>query len=62
MDIVYEPLRTRLLREAKEKGCVTVDGLEMLIRQGIAQFEIWTGRQLEIGKIRKDLSRALSAK
>ncbi len=59
MDIVYEPLQTRLLREAKEKGCVTVDGLEMLVRQGIAQFEIWTGRRLEIGKIRKDLRRAL---
>jgi shikimate dehydrogenase len=62
MDIVYEPLQTRLLREAKEKGCVTVDGLEMLIRQGIAQFEIWTGTRLEIGKIRKDLCRALSRK
>jgi shikimate dehydrogenase len=60
MDIVYEPLQTRLLREAKKKGCVTVDGLEMLIRQGVAQFEIWTGRRLEIGKIRKDLRRALS--
>ena len=59
MDIVYEPLQTRLLLEAKEKGCVTVDGLEMLIRQGIAQFEIWTGRRLEIGRIRKDLRRAL---
>ncbi len=59
MDIVYEPLRTRLLREAKEKGCVTVDGLEMLVRQGMAQFEIWTGRRLEIGQIKKDLRRAL---
>ena len=59
MDIVYKPLRTRLLREAKEKGCVTVDGLEMLIRQGMAQFEIWTGRRPEIGQIEKDLRRAL---
>jgi len=59
MDIVYEPLQTRLLREAKEKGCVTVDGLEMLIRQGMAQFEIWTGRRLEIGLIRRDLCQAL---
>jgi shikimate dehydrogenase len=59
MDIVYEPLQTRLLREAKEKRCVTVDGLEMLIRQGMAQFEIWTGRRLKIGEIRKDLRRAL---
>jgi shikimate dehydrogenase len=62
MDIVYEPLQTRLLREAKEKGCVTVDGLEMLIRQGMAQFEIWTGRRLKIGAIRKDLRRALGRK
>jgi shikimate 5-dehydrogenase len=59
MDIVYEPLQTKLLREAKEKGCVTVDGLEMLIRQGMAQFEIWTGRRLNIEEIRKDLRRAL---
>ena len=59
MDIVYEPLQTKLLREAKEKGCVTVDGLEMLIRQGMAQFEIWTGRRLEIGQVKKDLRRAL---
>jgi shikimate dehydrogenase len=62
MDIVYEPLQTRLLREAKEKKCVTVDGLEMLIRQGMAQFEIWTGRRLKIGEIRKDLRRALGRK
>ncbi len=55
MDIVYRPLQTRLLREAKEKGCVTVDGLEMLIRQAIAQFAIWTGKRLEIGQIKKDL-------
>jgi shikimate dehydrogenase len=62
MDIVYQPLQTRLLREAKEKGCVTVDGLEMLIRQGVAQFEIWTGRRLEVGQIKKDLRRALKRK
>jgi shikimate dehydrogenase len=59
MDIVYQPLQTKLLREAKEKGCVTVDGLEMLIRQGMAQFEIWTGRRLEIEQVKKDLRRVL---
>jgi shikimate dehydrogenase len=59
MDIVYQPLQTKLLREAKEKGCVTVDGLEMLVRQGMAQFEIWTGKRLEIEQIKKDLRRAL---
>ena len=59
MDIVYQPLQTKLLREAKQKGCVVIDGLEMLMRQAAAQFEIWTGRRLEIAQIRKDLVRAL---
>jgi shikimate dehydrogenase len=45
MDIVYQPLETRLLREARARNCVTVDGLQMLIHQGAAQFELWTGRQ-----------------
>jgi shikimate dehydrogenase len=57
MDIVYQPLQTKLLREAKERGCLTVNGLEMLMRQGAAQFEIWTGRRLEIGQMKKDLLR-----
>jgi shikimate dehydrogenase len=59
MDIVYQPLETKLLREAKEQGCFTIDGLEMLVRQGAAQFEIWTGTRPEIGQIKKDLRRAL---
>jgi shikimate dehydrogenase len=62
MDIVYQPLQTRLLREANEKGCLTVNGLEMFIRQGVAQLEIWTGRRLEIKQIRKDLRRVLREK
>jgi shikimate dehydrogenase len=60
MDIVYKPLRTRLLREAKERGCRTIDGLEMLARQGAGQIEIWTGMKPEIKEIREDLRRALN--
>src|SRR4030043_515165 len=59
MDIVYEPLQTKLLREAKEKGCLTINGLEMLVRQGVAQFEIWTGRRPDLKQIRNDLYKAL---
>lgn len=44
MDIVYRPLETRLLREARSRGCRVIDGLRMLIHQGAAQFELWTGR------------------
>ena len=43
MDIVYRPLQTRLLREAQNRGCATIDGLQMLIHQATAQFELWTG-------------------
>ncbi len=45
MDLVYQPLKTRLLREAEEAGCETVDGLSMLVYQGIEQFRIWTGQR-----------------
>ena len=43
MDIVYQPLQTRLLREAEAHGCATIDGLQMLIHQATAQFELWIG-------------------
>jgi len=43
MDVVYQPLETRLLREAKARGAATIDGLQMLIHQATAQFELWTG-------------------
>jgi len=42
-DMVYDPLETRLLREASAAGCRTIGGLEMLIAQALAQFETWTG-------------------
>lgn len=44
MDIVYNPLETRLLREAREAGCRTVRGLEMFLNQAAGQFELWTRR------------------
>jgi len=62
MDIVYQPLRTKLIREANRRGCFTVNGLEMLVRQAAAQFEIWTGRRLETGRIKKALLRTLEEK
>jgi shikimate dehydrogenase len=45
MDIVYQPLQTRLLREAQARGAATIDGLQMLILQATAQFELWTGQK-----------------
>jgi shikimate dehydrogenase len=48
MDIVYNPLETRLLKTAKERGCVTVDGLGMFVHQGAEQFRLWTGLEAPI--------------
>ncbi|GGN14073.1 shikimate dehydrogenase [Halarchaeum nitratireducens] len=43
LDAVYSPLDTRLLREAAAAGATTIDGAWMLLYQGVAAFERWTG-------------------
>jgi shikimate dehydrogenase len=55
MDIVYAPSETRLLREAKEAGCATVNGTHMLLFQGVAQFELWTGHKAPVEVMREKL-------
>ncbi len=42
-DIVYNPLETRLLKEAKSAGAIPVNGLMMFVYQGAEAFKIWTG-------------------
>ena len=44
MDLIYRPLCTKLLRIAAEKRIRTVSGVEMLLAQGIAQWELWMGK------------------
>jgi shikimate dehydrogenase len=61
MDIVYRPLRTKLLHEAEEQGCKTIDGLEMLAYQGAAQLEIWIGQSPDGEQIKADLRQSLEA-
>ncbi|MDL2269283.1 shikimate dehydrogenase [Desulfosarcina sp. OttesenSCG-928-A07] len=48
MDIVYTPLETQLLKDARAAGCRVVDGLSMLVHQGALQFEHWTGRKAPV--------------
>jgi 3-dehydroquinate dehydratase / shikimate dehydrogenase len=43
-DMVYYPVETRFLTEARGRGLTTISGLEMLVDQGARQFEIWTGQ------------------
>lgn len=44
-DVVYNPLMTRLLRDAKEAGCRVITGETMLVNQGARAFEMWTGKK-----------------
>lgn len=55
MDVVYTPLNTRLLADARATGCKTVDGLSMFIHQGAAQFKIWTGKDPDLEIMRNAL-------
>lgn len=59
MDIVYAPRRTRLLAEAGQAGCRTVGGLDMLLYQGVAQFELWTGLPAPVEAMRTALAAKL---
>ncbi|MFW9873810.1 MAG: shikimate dehydrogenase [Candidatus Thorarchaeota archaeon] len=43
-DIVYNPLETKLMKEAAEIGCKVLGGLDMLVNQGVLAFEWWTGK------------------
>lgn len=55
-DIVYAPLKTGLLERASAHGCVTVDGLGMLLHQAVPGFEAWFGTTPEVDD---DLRRAV---
>jgi len=56
-DIVYRPRETVLLRDARRKGCVTVEGIGMLVYQGAASFQHWFGRLPEISAMFASLKR-----
>ncbi len=47
-DIVYNPLKTPFLVAAEKRGCTTVDGLGMLLHQGVPGFERWFGQRPEV--------------
>jgi shikimate dehydrogenase len=61
MDIVYNPIETKLAKDAKAVGAKVVSGVEMLIYQGAASFEIWTGKSAPIEVMRKAALNKLSS-
>jgi len=52
-DLVYRPLETRLLREARAHGCRTQDGLAMLVHQAVEQVRLWSGRAPDPDALRR---------
>jgi 3-dehydroquinate dehydratase/shikimate dehydrogenase len=59
MDLIYRPLQTELLRIAARKGIATVSGVEMFLAQGIAQWEMWSGKRAPEAAMRKAVVSAL---
>lgn len=54
-DVVYFPRETEMLRMAKEVGCKTMNGLGMMLFQGSAAFELWTGQPMPIEYMKETL-------
>jgi shikimate dehydrogenase len=52
-DVVYNPMETRLLREARENRCRVISGVEMFVHQAVAQFELFTGQSAPEKVMRK---------
>ena len=61
-DLVYNPTRTRLLREASAAGCRTIGGLDMLAAQAVRQFEWWLGKRPPAGLFLQAAREALAAR
>ncbi len=51
-DLVYNPIETKLIKMARAKGIACISGVEMFIRQGARQFEIWTGKPAPVEEMR----------
>ena len=59
IDIVYNPIKTRLLREAEAAGAETISGVDMLVWQGALAFELWTGVKAPVKLMKEEAIKAL---
>jgi shikimate 5-dehydrogenase len=58
-DLVYNPMKTRFMREAEDAGCETIGGLPMLVAQAAEQFRLWTGKAAPVEVMYKAAADAL---
>lgn len=57
-DVIYNPRQTKLLKQAQQKGCQTINGLDMLLYQGAKAFNLWTNKDMPIEKVKHILEKA----
>ncbi|WP_270279494.1 shikimate dehydrogenase [Vagococcus bubulae] len=52
-DVIYNPRKTLLLKQAQSKGCQTINGLDMLLYQGAKAFNLWTNEDMPVKKVKE---------
>ena len=52
-DVIVNPPKTRLIRDASAKSCTVIDGLGMLVNQGVISVKYWTGVDADAGVMRR---------
>ncbi len=60
-DVIPNPPRTWLIREAEKRGCPTLDGLGMLVNQGVIGARLWSGREPDPTVMRTALERVFNS-
>jgi 3-dehydroquinate dehydratase/shikimate dehydrogenase len=61
MDLITRPLQTELLRIARKNNIGTVPGVEMFVAQGVAQWELWMGKNAPVAEMRRSVVQTLRA-
>ncbi|ADY12066.1 shikimate dehydrogenase family protein [Sphaerochaeta globosa] len=59
-DVVFNPVETAFLKKAKSAGCLTLDGLGMLVNQGAIAIQLWTGKEPDKALMRSSLEEAFA--
>ena len=58
-DGIHNPPATHLIRDARARGCRALDGLGMLVNQGVLGVQYWTGVEVDAGVMRQELVKVL---
>ncbi len=60
MDVIYNPLETKLLKDAGLRGCQVLTGLDMFVHQGAEQIKLWTGQEPDRALMKKVVKERLT--